>query len=341
MADLLDRRPGLEVVAQAGSLSQARRCTTIARFNLTDLVAAPQALRQNQRGRLAGYFGGGARPRLGRGLRRRPRVDRIRSPVSAVTLPPPDLALRICVIVPARNEEELIGSCLRALAKQKQVSYKEYEILLVLDGCTDGTETRARILAASYPALRLHLLDSPGKGSGHARRVGMEIACERLHAVGRPHALISSTDADTVVAPDWISAQLAAAERGARAIGGRIELVDDGKVPKALLEWHLTRGDSRYRKLLSEPAPSGRTEHWQFSGASMALTAAVYRKVGGLEPRDALEDEQLEGALQRHGVPIERLLSVRVATSARLVGRAGRGLAHDLSAVARLLDVAE
>jgi hypothetical protein len=52
MADLLDRRPGLEVVAQAGSLSQARRRTTIARFNLTDLVAALQALRQNQRGRI-------------------------------------------------------------------------------------------------------------------------------------------------------------------------------------------------------------------------------------------------------------------------------------------------
>src|SRR5215218_4756565 len=52
MADLLDRRPGLEVVAQAGSLSQACRRTMIARFNLTDLVAAPQAQRQNQRGRI-------------------------------------------------------------------------------------------------------------------------------------------------------------------------------------------------------------------------------------------------------------------------------------------------
>jgi glucosyl-3-phosphoglycerate synthase len=209
-----------------------------------------------------------------------------------------------------------------------------------LDGCTDGTEARAREVVASYPSLRLHLLDGPGKGSGHARRVGMEAACARLHSIGRPHALISSTDADTVVAPDWISAQLAAAERGARAIGGRIELADDGTVPKALLEWHLARGDSRNKWLLSEPAPSGRTEHWQFSGASMALTA-VYRKVGGMEPRDALEDERLERALRRHGVPIERLLSVRVATSARLMGRAGRGLAHDLSAAARSLNVVE
>jgi hypothetical protein len=58
-----------------------------------------------------------------------------------------------------------------------------------------------------------------------------------------------------------------------------------------------------------------------------------------MEPRDALEDEQLEHALRRHGVPSERLLSVRVATSARLVGRAGQGLAHDLSAAAKNLRV--
>jgi glucosyl-3-phosphoglycerate synthase len=258
-----------------------------------------------------------------------------------MTLPPPNPALRLCVVVPARNEEQLIGSCLRALAEQEGVSYDEYEILLVLDHCTDGTQVRARDVAASYPALRLYSLDGPKKGSGHARRVGMENASNRLHAVGRPQALISSTDGDTVVAPDWISAQLAAAERGARAIGGRIELADNGSLPKALLEWHVSRGDSRYRKLLSELEPSERTEHWQFSGASMALTAAVYRKVGGLESRDTLEDEQLECVLRRHGVPIERLLSVRVATSARLVGRAGQGLAHDLSAAAKILKVDE
>src|SRR5215204_5009845 len=108
----------------------------------------------------------------------------MRSAVSPVTLPLPNPALRICVVVPARNEEELIGLCLRALAEQEGVSYEEYEILLVLDGCTDGTEARARDLAASYPALRLYLLDGPGKGSGHARRIGMEVACDRLHAVG-------------------------------------------------------------------------------------------------------------------------------------------------------------
>jgi glucosyl-3-phosphoglycerate synthase len=256
-------------------------------------------------------------------------------------LPPPNPALRVCVVVPARNEEDLVGSCLRALAEQTGVPSEEYEALLVLDRCTDGTRARARQAAAPYPSFRIHYLDGPGKGSGRARRVGMEVACDRLHALGRPHALICSTDADTVVAPDWVSAQLAAAECGARAIGGRIELADDGTVPKALLEWHASRGKSRHNELLSEPAASGRTEHWQFSGASMALTAAVYRGVGGIDPREALEDEQLERVLRAHGIPIERLLSVRVATSPRLVGRANLGLARDLSAVAKSLGVAD
>jgi glucosyl-3-phosphoglycerate synthase len=256
-----------------------------------------------------------------------------------MTLPLPDPVLHICVVVPARNEEELVGSCLRALAEQEGVTWGEYEVLLVLDECTDRTGAYAKEVAASYPAFRLYILEGPGKGSGYARRAGMEVACDRLYAVGRPHGLISSTDADTIVASDWISAQLAAAERGARAIGGRVELADDGSVPKALLEWHLARGNSRYRKLLSEDEPIGRTEHWQFSGASMALTAAIYRKVGGLGPREVLEDEQLERVLRKHDVPIERLLSVRVATSARVVGRAGRGLAYDLSAAAKTLKV--
>ena len=56
-----------------------------------------------------------------------------------MTLPLLNPALRVCVVVPARNEEELISSCLRSLAEQVGVSYEEYEVLLVLDDCTDST----------------------------------------------------------------------------------------------------------------------------------------------------------------------------------------------------------
>ncbi len=250
-----------------------------------------------------------------------------------MTLPAPSPDLRACVVVPARDEEELVSACLQALAAQEDVGHQEYEVLLVLDACADSTEARALEVATVNPALRLYFLDGPGIGSGHARRVGMDAACARLNSSGRPDGLIASTDADTIVASDWLSAQLDAVASGAKAIGGRIDLPVDGSVPQHLLDWHAERGRRRLHKLLSEPDRVGRTEHWQFSGASLAITAEVYGEVGGLEPLPVLEDEGLERVLVQHGIPVERLRSVRAMTSGRLVGRAGRGLAHDLSRV--------
>lgn len=254
-----------------------------------------------------------------------------------MTLPTPDSSLKACVVVPARDEEDLIASCLRALGGQRGVASEEYEVLLVLDRCTDRTEERASEVAAEHPGLRLRYLDGPGEGSGAARRVGMDAACARLLGLGRPDGLIACTDADTVVAPDWLDVQLRAVAEGARAIGGRIELADDGSVPQGVRSRHALLGRLRHERLQSEPGLAGKTQHWQFSGASMALTAEAYRRVGGLEPRADLEDEHLEAVLRDNGIPIDRLLSVKVTTSPRLEGRARRGLSQDLAGIARLL----
>ena len=252
-------------------------------------------------------------------------------------LPPPNPDLRACVVVPARDEEALILDCLRVLAEQRDIRPEEYEVLLVLDRCRDKTGSLAQEFAAKHTHLALRFLEGPGKGAGQARRVGMEAACERLMSLERPGGLIASTDADTVVAPDWLAAQLEVARRGARAIGGRIHLLDSGDgAPRDATKWRDQRGHLRHLDLLSsshtDRAEDGTgIEHWQFSGASLALTAETYREIGGLEPRAALEDEYLERVLRQRGIHIERPLSVQVHTSARLVGRARRGLARDLA----------
>ena len=247
----------------------------------------------------------------------------------------PEPSLRACVVVPARNEEDLVGRCIEALAGQQRVSSEEYEVILVLDGCTDETEIRAREVARRSPDLRLHFLGGPGEGAGHARRVGMEAACDRLLGLGRETGLIASTDADTVVDPDWLAAQFECLEQGARAIGGRIELSNDDGLHNSVAGWRDERGNRRHVDLLSESSHNDKCpiflEHWQFSGASLSLTAEVYREIGGLEPYAALEDEHLERILCQRSIPIERPLSVKVTTSARLVGRAERGLARDLA----------
>ena len=98
--------------------------------------------------------------------------------------------LLACVIVPARDEEELIGACIAALAAQVGVAKRAYEVVLVLDRCTDATEARARAAAG---AMTLHVLHATHPGVGHARRQGMDFAAERL----RPAGLIATTDADS------------------------------------------------------------------------------------------------------------------------------------------------
>ncbi|MDA0162586.1 glucosyl-3-phosphoglycerate synthase [Solirubrobacter ginsenosidimutans] len=226
--------------------------------------------------------------------------------------------MRACVVVPARDEEELIGACIAALAGQRGVAREDYAVLLVLDRCTDATEQRAREAAGT---LNLQIIEAQESGVGHARRQGMDLAAGLLE----PDGLIATTDADSEPAPDWLRAQLDAVAGGARAIGGRI-LLGAHDLPPAALRRREADAAIRQAALVG----AGAREHHQFSGASLAVTAATYAKVGRMEPRAALEDEGFERALRRHGVPIERLAAVRVTTSGRRFGRTQRGLAVDL-----------
>lgn len=235
------------------------------------------------------------------------------------------------MVVPARDEEERIGACLAALGAQTDLEPEAWELLLVLDNCRDRTRERALEAAAAHPHLCLRLLAGPGRGSGGARAIGMNAACARLHAARRPRGLIASTDADTRVAPDWLARQLELSGGGARAIGGRIELcpVEREELAAGVLDGHGRQSRTRFLRVLEQVDGGPEvTDHWQFSGASMSLTAETYAEVGGLGQSIHSEDEHLERMLVEGGVPIERHLGVRVITSARLDGRATHGLAR-------------
>jgi glycosyltransferase involved in cell wall biosynthesis len=250
------------------------------------------------------------------------------------TLSPPEPSLRAVVVVPARDEQQRIAACIAALGGQRDVPGEQYEVIVILDGCTDATAEIACDAASETRGLRLHqvALDSP-QGVGRARRLGMDLACERLLSLGRTDGLIASTDADSVVAPDWLCTQLELLGAGAEAIGGRIEL-DSEEARRLTPEAVATRDRAiapRTQRALKLSSSPELVEHHQFSGASLALTAAAYARCGGLPVRAALEDEALEHALAGQGVAIHRSGRVRVRTSARKSGRAPRGLARDLA----------
>jgi glucosyl-3-phosphoglycerate synthase len=237
-------------------------------------------------------------------------------------------ACRGIVVVPARDEEARIGACLEALAGQT-IGRDSFAVVVVLDACRDATaevaETAGRTLG-----LELTAVPGPGAGVGWARRVGMDLACARLLAAGPETGLIASTDADSRPAPDWLERQLAHVDRGALAIAGLIEL----DVAEAAQLSRAVRGHRRHdaaARLARVRALDPTAGHHHFGGASFGVTAGAYRRVGGLEPVADLEDATFERRLRAHGVPVLRAADVRVHTSARRAGRAGRGLAVDLA----------
>ncbi len=248
------------------------------------------------------------------------------------TLPRPHPELQAIVVVPARDEAPRISACLHALSAQHDMPAGSYEVIVILDGCLDHTH---QVIERTKPFLRpaVHAVTLMGsQGVGRARRLGMDIAHRRLTEIGAGHALIASTDADSAVARDWLSAQLALAKEGAAAIGGLIEL--DSAERQALDPHAVTAREHHAALRLAaaiEQTAGATVEHPHFSGASLALTAAAYERCGGLPVRAALEDEALAQALTQQGIVIHRSRRVRVRTSARTKGRAPRGLAQDLA----------
>lgn len=69
----------------------------------------------------------------------------------------------ISIIIPAFNEEKIIGECFKSLKNQ---SYKQVEIIVVDDGSQDSTRT----LVKSFPDIKL--LTQGHKGPGQARNFG-------------------------------------------------------------------------------------------------------------------------------------------------------------------------
>jgi Glycosyl transferase family 2 len=267
---------------------------------------------------------------------------------------PPSQDLAACVVVPVRNEVERMWSVLDALAHQQDLAGhalagSRYEIILLLNNCTDGSTEVARAFKRAHPQLSLHLcvVDLPPEEAhvGRARRLLMDEACRRFRMLDRPLGLILTTDADTRVAEDWVVANLAEVAAGVDGVGGRVMICP---IERARLDADVRRIfllDLGYRQLcealaaLIDPeAHDPFPRHHQHCGASLAVTAAAYARVGRMPPVPSSEDVALFRAIRRIDGRFRHSPQVRVWTSARLVGRAARGYADSFSRFARQVE---
>ena len=260
---------------------------------------------------------------------------------------PPSPRLRVSVAIPAHREVEALAACLRALANQTDLRGMPldpacFEIILLVNNSSDGSTALAHRFADRHPELALHIVDltlAPEHAHvGWARRLAMDEAFDRFRLLDRSDGVIATTDADTLVAPDWIARTLAEMEQGADAVGGRLMVFPAGLLKADPQLWRATVMHRRYEALadrlasLADPDPFDTwPRHGDHGGASLAATAAAYLRAGRLPPLPSGEDKAFYRALRSSGARFRHSPEVRVFTSDRLQGRAPGGMAATLS----------
>ncbi len=242
----------------------------------------------------------------------------------------------LVVAVPVRDEEERIGLCLDALARQEEVDFADLAVVLLLNNTTDGTAEQVRALAPHAPYVTwMHQVDlAPGQANaGWARRLAMDAAL----ALAAPGGLLLTTDADTRVNDDWIDCTRREIAAGADAVAGYVmadgaELMqlDPAVLERGRLEWQYQQLAAELVARVDREPHDPWPRHNQNCGASAAITADAYRAIGGLPPKPVGEDRALFEEVRRKDGRVRHSLEVGVLTSARTDGRACGGLADEI-----------
>ncbi|PXW28559.1 glycosyltransferase family 2 protein [Paraburkholderia caballeronis] len=212
----------------------------------------------------------------------------------------------IGIVIPAHNEADLLARCLRAActatARHHAHSGEIARIVVVLDACSDGSDA----ICAAFDVDTIAV---------DARNVGIARARGTAHLLDRGARWLAFTDADSMVAPDWLSEQLAL---GADAVCGPVDIDDWSAHPPQ------TR-DAFARAYVDADG------HRHVHGANLGVSAAAYRLAGGFEPLECAEDVALVCALLAAGVRVAWSARPRVVTSARRIARVRGGFADTLA----------
>lgn len=252
-------------------------------------------------------------------------------------------SIQTSIVIPVRDEAENIIQTLTAFTGQidfdgKLFDFERFEVLMLANNCVDNSAEIIRKFGRENPQLNLYVAEIESSADdaniGFVRRVLMDAAFVRLPKNG----VIMTTDGDTIVADDWIAANLREIKNGADAVGGRILMTDAEleKMDAFSRETHLL--DEEYRLLLAEiesaiddlPFDSAPRHHQHFNG-SFACTTAIYEKAGGIPDVKFLEDIAFFERLQRMDAKVRHSSDVRVFTSSRREGRSEVGLSFQLN----------
>ncbi len=210
--------------------------------------------------------------------------------------------LRLSVIVPARNEEAVLGECLRSLVEQSDVGFVlgvEWELIVVDDDSTDGTRAIAREMEREgVVVIAAPKLDQSERGgfTGKTNACWAGAQCALSHGDGE---WLLFTDADTVHEPGDLTRALHEAKRyGAALLSYSPRQIVEGFWQRAVMPLVFAELASVYPpKRVNDPASRVAAANGQF----LLVEREAYFAVGGhrVVGLEILEDVALARKIKR------------------------------------------
>ena len=183
------------------------------------------------------------------------------------------------VIVPARNESEVIEACLNSILQQQYPS-ASYEVIVVDDFSTDDTAGKVLNLAARYPQIKLLSLQDFYKDGNQLayKKKAIELAISKSQG-----SWIVTTDADCIVPRFWLhhfNAMIA--KENPVFIAAPVMFTNNGKFSGIfqLLDFLSLQG------ITAAAVSAG--SHTMCNGANLAYSKQAFEKVGRFSGIDHL-----------------------------------------------------
>lgn len=201
--------------------------------------------------------------------------------------------MKISAVIPTYNRRETLKGCIDSLLDQ-DLAKNNYEIVVVVDGSSDGT---VEMLRSLKPAVDLVVVEQENKGKSAALNAGMRAATSEIVLI---------IDDDLLCDRALLSSHLAWHEPNSRRlIFGR--LLPGPHPSQRLAEQIIRKGlDDYYARLSSDPQIKWPEDAWAGPNCSMARSA--FFEAGGSDERNfprRAEDSDLGLRLWKIGVQFQ------------------------------------
>lgn len=231
----------------------------------------------------------------------------------------------IGVIIPAKNEEQLLPRCLYSIFRAGELIPKSVKMDVIL--CVDSSNDNTLKIGQSIIRSQGTVLEINKTNVGFARKYATEEALRRYQGPLESFWL-ANTDADCEVPLDWLNNHLLWARQNIQALAGIVKVDSyaehDNKVPLLFEKGYTIHNDG---------------SHPHVHGANLGVRADVYKKIGGWNPLHTAEDHDLWNRLIALNLNVKSHAACFVMTSGRKQGRAPKGFADTLAALNELNNV--